>query len=116
MEEQAKEILKKYNQEHIIKWMDKQEDSVKQKIINQVLEIDLEELKELYNKVKRGIVKKDFKVTPIHAIEKDGLSENEKQKYLKIGENILRNNKYAVLTLAGGQGTRLRTYWTKRKL
>ena len=33
MEEQAKEILKKYNQEHIIRWLDEQEDSIKQKII-----------------------------------------------------------------------------------
>ena len=109
MEEQAKEILKKYNQEHIIRWLDEQEDSIKQKIIKQVLEIDLEELKELYNKVKRGIEKKDYEITPIQAIEKDKLNENDKKKYIEIGENILKNNKYAVVTLAGGQGTRLRT-------
>ena len=43
-EEKAIRILKEYNQEHIIKWMDAQEDEAKQKIINQVLEIDLDEL------------------------------------------------------------------------
>ena len=87
-EQKAKEILKKYNQEHIIKWIDKQEEVVKQKIINQVLQIDLNELEELYKKVKRGVVKKD---------------------YIQIGNNILKNNKLAVVTMAGGQGTRLRT-------
>ena len=116
MEEKAKEILKKYNQKHIIEWMDKQEESVKQEIIKQVLEIDLDELDDLYKKVQHGIVKKDYNITPIHAIIKEKITEKEKNEYIKLGEEVLKNNKYAVVTMAGGQGTRLRTQWTKRKL
>jgi len=113
MEEKAKEILKKYNQTHIIKWMDKQDKNTKEQIITQILNIDLEELKDLYNKVQRGIVKKDINVTPIHPVVKDKLSEEEKQKYRTIGEEVIKKSKYAVVTMAGGQGTRLRTQWTK---
>ena len=108
-EQKAKEILKKYNQEHIIKWIDKQEEVVKQKIINQVLQIDLNELEELYKKVKRGVVKKDYTITPLHAVIKEKLNDEQKKDYIQIGNNILKNNKLAVVTMAGGQGTRLRT-------
>ena len=113
MEEKAKEILKKYNQEHIIEWMDKQTPDIKEKLVKQVLEIDLEELKNLYNKVQRGIVKKEWDVTPIRAAIKDKLSEEEEKTYINAGEEVLKNNQYAVITMAGGQGTRLRTQWTK---
>lgn len=106
-EQKAKEILKKYNQTHIIKWLDKQEESIKQKIIEQVLEIDLKELEDLYQKVQRGVVKKDYSITPIHAVIKEKISQTEKCNYIQTGEEILKNNKYAVVTMAGGQGTRL---------
>ena len=108
-EEKAKRILKEYNQEHIIDWMDNQEEKIKERIINQVLEIDLDELKELYRKVERGIVKKEYDITPLHAVIKDKISKEDELDYIAIGENVLKNNKYAVVTMAGGQGTRLRT-------
>ena len=106
-EQKAKEILKKYNEIHIIEWMDKQENEIKQKIIDQVLKIDLEELEDLYKKVKRGIVKKDYDIKPIHPVIKEKINEVEKKNYIQIGEDVLKNNKYAVVTMAGGQGTRL---------
>lgn len=112
MEEKAKEILRKYNQSHIIEWMDKQEDSIKQKIINQVLEIDLDELEKLYKKVQRGRVKKDYNITKIESVVKEKLSEEESKEYINLGEEVLKSNKYAVVTMAGGQGTRLRARWT----
>ena len=109
MEEKAKEILIKYNQKHIIDWMDKQEEGIKQKIIKQVLDIDLEELEDLYEKVKRGVTKKEYNITPIKAIIKDKMNKEEENEYKNLGEEVLKNNKYAVVTMAGGQGTRLRT-------
>ena len=107
-EQKAKEILEKYNETHIIKWMESQEEGIKQKIIKQVLKIDLEELEDLYKKVKRGIVKKNYDIKPIHPIIKEKLNETEKNSYIQIGEEVLKNSKYAVVTMAGGQGTRLR--------
>ena len=108
-EQKAKEILKEYNQEHIIKWLDKADLNTKNKIINQINEIDLEELEELYKKNQRGVVKKDYKITPITAIDKSKLKKEEKEEYINLGENVLKNGEYAVVTMAGGQGTRLRT-------
>jgi UDP-N-acetylglucosamine pyrophosphorylase len=49
------------------------------------------------------------KIEPIKYIEKEKISEEEKEKYFKIGEEEIRKGKLAVVTMAGGQGTRLRT-------
>lgn len=106
---QAKEILNKYNQEHIIKWIDSLEDEkTKQKIIEQVLNIDFEELQSLYIKTKKGREKKQYEIKPIVAISPDKITEKQRKEYKLLGENILKNSKFAVVTLAGGQGTRLR--------
>ena len=108
-EKKASKILKEYNQEHIIKWMDSQEKEIKDKIVNQVLGIDLDELEDLYRKVEKGVVKKEYSITPLNAVIKDKVSEKEKSDYIRIGESVLKDSKYAVVTMAGGQGTRLRT-------
>ena len=110
-EQKAKEILEEYNQTHISEWMDKQENNIKQKIVKQVLEIDLDELEDLYKKVKRGIIKKDYNIERIPPVIKEKLSKEEKNIYMQSGEKAIRNNQYAVVTMAGGQGTRLRTQW-----
>lgn len=35
------------------------------------------------------------------------MSDEDQEKYTKLGEDIIKNNQYAVVTMAGGQGTRL---------
>ncbi len=107
--QKAIEILRKYNQEHIITWMEKQDDEIKEQIINQVIKIDLKELEDLYRKVQRGIIKKDYKIKPIIPTNKDKLNNALQAEYLNIGESVIKNGQYAVVTMAGGQGTRLRT-------
>ena len=109
MENKAKEILKKYNQIHIIKWLEKVDKITKNEIINQVNDIDFEELKKLYQKAKSVREKKDFKIEPIKAIDVKKISDIDRKEYLRIGDNVLVNNEFAVITMAGGQGTRLRT-------
>ena len=103
---QAQEIVKKFHQEHLLKFYDNLEEDKKELLLNQILETDFELLKELYEK--RNIVSdsKD-KITPIAYTDKSKLSKDELEKYKKNGEEGIKNNKYAVVTMAGGQGTRL---------
>ena len=53
MEEQVIEILKKYNQEHIIEHMKNLDENKKQKLMEQVENIDFEELEELYTNTRK---------------------------------------------------------------
>ena len=114
MENKAKELLKQYNQEHIIQVIDKSNMVIKDKLINQVLNIDFEELKELYEKTFEDIYVDLEELQPIAGVNPDRLNKEELEKYEEVGSNIIKNNKFAVATMAGGQGTRLRTSKCKR--
>jgi len=107
MENKAKEILKQYNQEHIIEVIDKSNMVIKNKLINQVLKIDFEELKALYEKTFEDIYVDLEEIHPITGVNPDRLTKEELENYEKIGSDIIKNNKFAVATMAGGQGTRL---------
>lgn len=110
MENKAKEILKQNKQEHIIKFMDKLDLEDRNKLIDQVLNIDFDELKELYNETLRKPCVNLPDIKPIKPIKPNELAKEEKEKFEKIGDDVIKSNKFAVVTMAGGQGTRLRTF------
>lgn len=104
----AKEILNKYKQEHIIEFIDKSDKDTKSKLIEQVLRIDFEELKELYNKTFEDLYVDLEELQPITGVNPDRLTAEDLEEYIKVGTEIIKSNKFAVATMAGGQGTRLR--------
>ena len=104
--EKAKEKVKKYNQEHVLKFYDSLTEEKKQILINQILETDFDLLNQLYNKIGKE-EKIECEITPIPYTDKAKLRVDELEKFREIGENVIKNNKYAVVTMAGGQGTRL---------
>jgi UDP-N-acetylglucosamine pyrophosphorylase len=103
----AKEILKKYNQEHLLNFYDEISNEEKNMLINQILNIDFEEIINLYNNSKINDNLSNIEISPLSHIEKDKLTENESNYYTKIGESVIKNHQVAVVTMAGGQGTRL---------
>lgn len=106
---EAKKILEQYNQTHLLSQYDKLDDEKKEQLLNQITNIDFDQINKLYEQTKKEIEMEQDKIEPISYTEKDSLSDEEKQKYSKIGENEIKNGKFAVVTMAGGQGTRLRT-------
>ena len=62
---------------------------------------------ELYNKVKEPKIIDINKIEHINYVDKSKLSNEKLEEYNKTGEEIIRNGQYAVITMAGGQGTRL---------
>lgn len=105
--DEAKQIIEKYNQPHILKSYERLNEKDKEKLIEQILRIDFEQILNLYEKTKVPVEFKDSKIEPIPAIDSVKLSDEEKEKYTKIGEEILKAGKHAAVTMAGGQGTRL---------
>ena len=103
----AKEILKKYNQEHLLYFYDELSEEEKNILINQILNIDFEKIINLYLNSKKVEDLSKVEISPLPHIEKDKLSEKEINYYTQIGEAVIKNNQVAIATMAGGQGTRL---------
>ena len=103
----AEEKLNKYHQEHILELMSKLKDTQKQEIIDQVLKIDFDKISELYENTKKVKEIDQKQITPINYIDKEKIDAKEKEELQKIGEQLIKNDQYAVVTMAGGQGTRL---------
>ena len=100
-------ILKQYGQEHIIKFMENLNPEEKEKLENQILKIDFHQLSELYENAQKPIEIKENKIEVINYIDKQKMSNSQKQELSDIGGNIVATGKYAVVTMAGGQGSRL---------
>ena len=103
----ALECLKKYDQEHILNNYENLSEENKQKLINQILTIDFNQIKELYESTKKEVSFANDKIEPIDYVDKSVLSKQELESYDKLGEEEIKKGKYAVVTMAGGQGTRL---------
>lgn len=105
MKEEAISKLKKYNQEHILKYdlNNKQQEELEKQIEN----IDFEQLKSLYESTKEEKCIEEKKIEHIPYTDKTKLMKEEQLSLFEIGEQVIKQGHYAVITMAGGQGTRL---------
>lgn len=103
----AKEILEKNEQENVLNWLKIADDEQKEKIANQVLSFSFNKLHDLYEKTKNKPKFEENKIENIGYTDLSKLDESNFKKYKTIGEDIIKQGKYAVITMAGGQGTRL---------
>ena len=111
--EAALKCLKKYGQEHILNNYEKLSEESRAKLLNQILTIDFNQIMELYNETKKEINFGNDIIEPIDYTDKLSLASEQLKKYNDLGEKAIRAGKYAVVTMAGGQGTRLRTFISK---
>ena len=104
---EALKKLEKYGQEHLLARYEYLTDEKKDKIINQIKNIDFDQTVELFDIVRKSIKKPDGEFKNIEYIDKAKLSKEEYNNYYSIGREQIEQGKYAVVTMAGGQGTRL---------
>ena len=105
--EAALKKLRKYGQEHILKNYENLNEDERKKLLDQLETIDLDQINKLYESTKRTISFAGDKIEPIDYVDKSALTEEELSKYNKLGEEAIKQGKYSVVTMAGGQGTRL---------
>lgn len=103
----VKDILIKYNQEHLIQFYDELDDWEKGYLTKQILSIDFDEILDLYDKSKFDVLDSTEEIAPLEYMDKSTLSSNKLDYFSKIGENAISSGKVGVITLAGGQGSRL---------
>ncbi len=101
------EKLKSYKQEHIINFLEKIDIVKRKNLIEQLEKIDFNQLQELYKNTQKEIKIKENKIESIQYLDKEKLTKNQLDNFNFLGESIIINGQYAVVTMAGGQGTRL---------
>lgn len=99
--------LKSANQLQILSAYNRADDDTKKELINQVERIDFSQIADLYETTKHEVNFNNDVIEAIPYIDKEKLSENELNRYLKLGEDEIKAGRYSVVTMAGGQGTRL---------
>jgi len=103
--ENIKDILKKYNQEHLLVFYDTLTIEEQEKLISDVTSIDLDEINSFKN-IQEIISGTDI-IEPISAEKKEYYSKQQLEDLKLRGKRIIEEGRYAIVTMAGGQGTRL---------
>lgn len=106
--EKAKELAMQWGQEHLLRHYAQLADEEKQILLQQIMSVDFERIMCLYrNAVGQPQGHAQHTITPITAVNKPALSDVELNRLTDIGMDAVRRGQYAVVTMAGGQGTRL---------
>lgn len=98
--------LKKYGQEHLLNGYINLDETKQKKLLEQLNKIDFNLINCLYENTKKEIDLGNSKIEPIECYDKYKLNEEYKELE-SIGEKAIREGQLAVVTMAGGQGTRL---------
>lgn len=99
--------LEKYEQNHIITILEKLDNEKQEKLVDQILKLDFEQIMNLYENTKVKNNKITGKIEPINVVDKSKIEIEEKNRLSNVGRKIIKTGNYAVVTMAGGQGTRL---------
>ena len=113
---QALNKLKKFNQEQLLSCYKKLDIDQKEKLIDDILNTDFEQINELYENMNIYKKNKDVTIEAIPFVDKEKLSQKEKEYYTNIGKESIKKGEFAVITMAGGQRNKIRTHWRKRNI
>lgn len=106
--DKAIELVKKYNQEHLLQFYHCLNEDEKSELTSEILKIDFQLIKNTYNKmICNHTEEKENRFRPLIAKNLKICSDEERISFYKTGMNALANGKVAVYLVAGGQGTRL---------
>ena len=104
------DVLKKYDQNIILSLLDSElNQDIKDKIIHEISQnINFEKIEKIYNNRNNlseiANIKQYKELKPL---VKDSLINEDINRYSTLGIEAIKNNEYAIVTMAGGQGTRL---------
>ncbi len=102
--EELAKLLQKYEQEE-----------VSEELKKQILELDFEKIETAKRKIDEKEDFKEDKIESIPYVDSNKLTKEEKEEYEKIGNSIIGKGKYAVVTMAGGQRNKVRTYTDQKE-
>jgi len=101
----VKELLSRYNQEHLLMFYNELTETEQQQLLNDIKTVDFEQVtsfKKLQDKVECA-----HSIQPANARKQENYTEQELEYLRYKGAKIIKDGNYAIVTMAGGQGTRL---------
>ena len=97
--------LNKYKQEQILRYINELNNLEKDNLLNQIKDIDFDLVNDVYNSSFIDEKYDSNLVNNLKIIRE--IDDKEINKYISCGENIIKNNEYAIVLLSGGFGSRL---------
>lgn len=105
--QKAKDILKEYNQEHLLYFYDELEQNEQEFLVNQICRLNFKQIFDLYEASKTDEIIPCNLIEPLPYFDKNAFHSEDLKYYTSVGETYIKNGEFAVVTMAGGQGTRL---------
>lgn len=103
--EEIREKLNQYGQAHILRFYDELNKEEKEILEKQIETINFEMIGNLYRQIRQQQEESSVRIEPIPCTVETTWTEEQRKKYYNTGTEILKEGKYAAVTMAGGQGT-----------
>lgn len=112
----AKRIVEKYKQEHLLQFYNEIEDNQKEELLEQILSTNFNKLNRYYKNSYKDDSIPNNEISPINYYIKSDISKDEKDKYIKIGENLIKERKCCCSYTCRWARNKIRIQRTKRVL
>ena len=103
-----REVLRQYQQEHLLLGYDKMNEVERKRLLDTIDSIDFKLMDELFHRLKEGTRNKSLvDISPVEHVSRNSIVGMDKTVMRLTGEQAIYDGELAVVTMAGGQGTRL---------
>lgn len=103
----TKEKIRQYGQGHLLTFYEDLEENEKKELVEQINTIDFEEIEKAFSELSVSSVERNRELSSIDYESVVDFTNSTREQYTEKGLKLLKENKVAVVLLAGGQGTRL---------
>ena len=93
--------------EELLRFYNELNDSQRELLNNELNNIDFNFYKKLYEDSKNDEIITSDRISPLKYFSKNNMPIEEKNRYISIGEEVIKDGKVCAILLAGGMGSRL---------